>query len=414
MLSRFLVLTLLVAWPSLAPAQNAAFTIESREVIPGSDFQVDLVASLDRPMRGFQLGLSFPQYAMVLKKVSLEGTALAGKTPDIFQPSIAAGSATLKVILDNQAPFQNDIPAGAAVHLARFSFHMVDGLDPGTAYTVEPKSGLGTPPLPALVYADANSAAPTALQAGTVKVTDHNVLIIKDLLNVRPNSIQTLEFSAFNVAPLQGFSIGVRYDPSLVQFVEADLTDTITEAVGVEYVAPIIDNQDGHFLLGVLLDSNPPFNHQLIPATGLALTIAKAKIEVIGQPTGDQIVELELADGLGAPPIRNLFVIGNQSIAPDKQNGRVMLLVDGPFMRGDVNGDGRLDISDPIAMADWLFRGSRQLACTKAADSNDDGRTNMGDMIYSLLYLFDGGPILPAPFPEVGFDPTPDDLRCPP
>ncbi len=50
-----------------------------------------------------------------------------------------------------------------------------------------------------------------------------------------------------------------------------------------------------------------------------------------------------------------------------------------PFRRGDVNGDRTADISDPIAILDWLFLGAAPP---------------------------------PAPAARCGRDPTPDPLRC--
>jgi len=411
---RLLVFCILEALPRLLPAQSAVLQLESAVVVPGSEFELALTARLDRPIRGYQIGVEFPQNALSLTGVSLEETDLPAQRPDVFLVSIAQGYGTVRLVLDDRPPLENGIPAGNSVRLGRFRFRMAQGLHPGAEYAVKLKGDLGFPPLPALIYTEAGAVPPVAMVEGQVQVIDRNVLRIKDLVSVGPNAIETLEISAFNISPLQGFSIGVRFDPALVKFLEADFTDTITEAVGAEYVASIIDNNRGHFLLGVLLDSLPPFLSQVIPAAGLDLTIAKAKIQVVAAPGTTRNVELELADGLGAPPIRNLFVIENQSVQPVKQNGRLQIVADRPFLRGDVNEDGRLDISDPIAQGEWLFLDSREVECQKAGDADDDGDTDLADMVYVLRYLFNRGPILPAPFPVVGFDPTPDALRCPP
>lgn len=69
----------------------------------------------------------------------------------------------------------------------------------------------------------------------------------------------------------------------------------------------------------------------------------------------------------------------------------------GPFVRGDTNGDTRVDIADAIWGLSYLFTGGRAPECTVATDSNGDGRINIADPIYSLNWLFSGGPISPAP-----------------
>ncbi len=82
-----------------------------------------------------------------------------------------------------------------------------------------------------------------------------------------------------------------------------------------------------------------------------------------------------------------------------------------PFVRGDLNGDQQLDITDPVVALEYLFSGG-QLDCADAADFNDDGEIDLGDAIGELSYLFTFGPPPPAPFPGCGTDPTADTIDC--
>lgn len=82
------------------------------------------------------------------------------------------------------------------------------------------------------------------------------------------------------------------------------------------------------------------------------------------------------------------------------------------FVRGDCNGDGTLDISDPIRTLSYLFAGGVYIACLDAADANDDGRVDISDAIHSLSYLFTGGKDIPPPTIMSGMDPTTDQLGC--
>ena len=70
---------------------------------------------------------------------------------------------------------------------------------------------------------------------------------------------------------------------------------------------------------------------------------------------------------------------------------------DTPFLRGDSNGDGKVDISDASFSLNWLFASGGEPTCLDAADSNDDEKVDISDSIYSLGYLFLGGP--PPKFP---------------
>jgi hypothetical protein len=82
-----------------------------------------------------------------------------------------------------------------------------------------------------------------------------------------------------------------------------------------------------------------------------------------------------------------------------------------PFIRGDVREDGRINISDAIAVLLHLFRGE-SLRCRDAADVNDDGLIQIDDVLAILEYVFLGGQQPEAPFPTAGRDTTEDDLGC--
>lgn len=88
------------------------------------------------------------------------------------------------------------------------------------------------------------------------------------------------------------------------------------------------------------------------------------------------------------------------------------------FLRGDANGDGGIDISDPVGVLRYLFAGAGPpggaLPCDDALDADDSGDLSITDAIYGLAFLFQGGPAPPAPFPEPGPDPTTEDdpLGC--
>ena len=82
-----------------------------------------------------------------------------------------------------------------------------------------------------------------------------------------------------------------------------------------------------------------------------------------------------------------------------------------PFVRGDVNQDGRIDIGDPIRLLAYLFAGARILPCFDAADANDDERMDIADAIAILTYLFGEGGDLPPPV-VCGPDPSGEELDC--
>ena len=93
----------------------------------------------------------------------------------------------------------------------------------------------------------------------------------------------------------------------------------------------------------------------------------------------------------------------------------------GMFIRGDVDLNGKIDISDSIRIFNWLSSNGPPPGCYDAADANDNGAIEQSDGIYINNYLFNGGqaPLCPfcrgasPPFTSCcGKDPTGDGLPC--
>lgn len=59
------------------------------------------------------------------------------------------------------------------------------------------------------------------------------------------------------------------------------------------------------------------------------------------------------------------------------------------FLRGDVNGDAAIDLSDAITLLDGLFSsGGQPLGCAASADVNRSETVNLADAVYLLTLLF--------------------------
>ena len=85
----------------------------------------------------------------------------------------------------------------------------------------------------------------------------------------------------------------------------------------------------------------------------------------------------------------------------------------------DLIKDGQTMLTDVIRVADYIFASGARPACLDAADANDDGTVSISDALYLIMYLFQDGPLPPAPFQgtggalEPGLDPTfLDGLSC--
>jgi hypothetical protein len=86
---------------------------------------------------------------------------------------------------------------------------------------------------------------------------------------------------------------------------------------------------------------------------------------------------------------------------------QLLVVSDGPdFIRGDADSSGTLNLADAIFTATWIYSDGQAPSCRDACDANDDGRLDISDPIYTLLYLFTGSAPPPAPYPSPGPDPT--------
>ncbi len=58
---------------------------------------------------------------------------------------------------------------------------------------------------------------------------------------------------------------------------------------------------------------------------------------------------------------------------------------------GDVNGDGNINVGDPIFYVNWIFKGGLAPLDMEQADVNCDNHENIGDAVFMINYIFKGG-----------------------
>jgi hypothetical protein len=84
------------------------------------------------------------------------------------------------------------------------------------------------------------------------------------------------------------------------------------------------------------------------------------------------------------------------------------------FIRGDSNDDGKTDISDAVFTLSWLFLGGKAPGCRAALNVNGDRVVDISDPVSLLSHLFLGGAPPAAPYPGCGAGELPEDetLGC--
>jgi hypothetical protein len=84
-----------------------------------------------------------------------------------------------------------------------------------------------------------------------------------------------------------------------------------------------------------------------------------------------------------------------------------------PFLRGDCNDDGAVDLADALCVLGFLFLG-REVGCVAVTNVNGDGVIDVTDAVAVLSYLLLGGAPPAGPFPACGeaMPPAGQMIRC--
>ena len=78
---------------------------------------------------------------------------------------------------------------------------------------------------------------------------------------------------------------------------------------------------------------------------------------------------------------------------------------------GDPNRDCVVNVSDAACTLEWLFAGADVPGCVAALNTNGDGEVNIADPVAVLNFLFGRGLAPVAPFPDCGPGTLPADTE---
>ncbi len=104
-----------------------------------------------------------------------------------------------------------------------------------------------------------------------------------------------------------------------------------------------------------------------------------------------------------APPVTTVLTAGSRNVIPRFLTPARITSSETPFIRGDANTDGTVDISDTAFMLEYLFVSGEPTSCWDAFDADRNFKLEITDPIRVFQALFVGEP-LPGPFPECGLD----------
>jgi hypothetical protein len=406
---------------SARSASAQAPTLEMGEVVvyPGqAAAEVAITLTAVEAVSGVQVGIAVDPDRIILQELNFDGSVMQAVTVEFLDSSVdfEEGEATLVAIFDDAAPFDQSLPSPDHLLLATLVLDAASWLVPSNIEPIAFSDGVGEPALDNLVLVDGIGVVPEQID-GSLSVLSQNVLLATSSSGqVSAGEIDfEVSLRGYNVEALQGFSSVLAFDPLILQCASSTIEGTITQVAGAEFIEGVVDNTIGFVVLGVLMDILPPYDGQVIPATGIELEYARIYFDVSSSLTSSSQTELHFENDLGTPPISNVFVIENQSVEPVTVDLTIDVVVDGIFLRGDADGNLRLDLADAINNLVFMTSACPDCPiplCPKALDVNDNGMIDLGDAIQLLNFLYIGGSPPAAPFPDPGVDPTPDGLDC--
>jgi hypothetical protein len=227
---------------------------------------------------------------------------------------------------------------------------------------------------------------------------------------------------------VQGWSYGVSHEGAKLRVLSGPTTLGTTaadvSAGGIrsggfeksEVVDPSRNGGQSGIVSAVVLSFTQPVTldpSRLEPVLRTAYAIADGA----GGP--DFTAELAFLGGLrgSGQPVDNVLTVEGSTVAARDLIGLRLLAGEGggeqaAFVRGNANGDRRVDIADAVWIINEIFRRGPASPCPDAADANDDGVEDVSDALFVIRYQFVGGPRPSAPFPSCGRDASDDRLGC--
>ncbi len=224
-------------------------------------------------------------------------------------------------------------------------------------------------------------------------------------------TVSDMVVTATNEDELIGYSIAASYDTTQLTCVEITIDGTDIGGLNPDFVFATVFDDDGICALDVTKDF---LELDLIPV-GVDMTFGRMRFEVEpGTPVG-VTSEVSLGQQLGTLALStDMTRAGSIAVVPLTTPGTFTVEESAAlFRRGDINGDGGVDVTDAVEILAYLFViGTETPTCFDAADVDDSGSLEVTDAVYLLEFLFILGPVPPVPFDVPGVDPTADGLEC--
>ena len=315
------------------------------------------------------------------------------------------------ITCDDAADVDDDGMLGLTDSIRILNYIFLDGAAPSA-----PFPAAGVDPTPDPIGCAVPTVTPPTLDLAYAMEWDEDVEVFQGQEGIE------IFLLATTTAPTECFSIAYEMDRGVVADVTVDFEDTVLpevermefETSGLFNVVRTVIDADRELLqIGATFEKNTEMGFDVIPfaATQRALTaerLVRLELDIKTDATlGDDVVILRPVAAVDLPPGNRFFNEycrttagggggGVEAVNPKADPGDIKVIGGEEFLRGDVNGDEFMNITDVMFAPQWLFGTGPQPACLEAADVNGDADLDVSDSIFLALWLFGGG-MPPAP-----------------
>ncbi len=409
--------TFTVVAPPPPPSNALSFeSVEAKQADSG--VPVGVLLSNESEVEAFTVFVGFPLEALDATDIGLSNTATEANNFEFRNVRFSdEGFIGIDVIFDFMPPFEgNSLAAGSEQVIFKTMFNVLENAPIGEhTLRILPTAG----PDETLLISGGERVEYTSID-GVVTINqgtppdNPNKLVIDDI-TVPPGVVEFPDTVFLtSVEPIDAVTVIGLYEPDAFEIVDYNIVGTVLEPIAPDFVVTRVepDAAQPFFSYAAIFDAFPPFSDaRLSPGTRMPLVRI---ILSVGDTVPDGEYDLKLENEIGEPPLANALVQKGFNIFPSITGGKVIVRagLKPTFVRGDTNGSGRVDLADHIYLVNFVFRKGPRPPCMDAADVDDNGKIEVADMVRVLDYLFRATFVPPAPFPDLGTDPTDDELGC--
>ena len=343
-------------------------------------------------------------------------TVNGGGAAQFYEVSVFAEGFTVGVVISFTG--QNPLQPGTGYELDVATY---DATAEGST-TVSFCDTLGSPPVATVIVVDGQSLVPTQ-NSGSVDVVGvpdpEFTYHAEDASgNYNPEDGNASVSVAISISETDNSGIGAPFpnDTQGFSMGVSNGSEVIPTAVNLSLPFAADFAEDSLFTNGWTVGVVYSFAGGTTLSFPQQTTVINADYETGGSMAGDPdgaTVALTWDDGLGSPPVANVVVVDGGSLQALFDDGSITLnaVVTVDFIRGDVNGDEKVNIADGIWIIYELFLNGPTSTCPISRDANGDGSVDTGDAVFVFNYRFLDGPAPSDPFPDCGqeTDQTPED-----